>query len=175
MSDVIGEKQKFEVGNYVVCPTHGLGKIVEMVEENIFNNIIKLYIIEIQSRDIVLRIPVNKVEDSNIRHINKASVMKDIIEYLSAPYEQNKKVMWNKRHLLYEENVNSSDLFKVLSVIKDLYHSKNKIDEQVMTFSEKSIYKTALDKVVNEISLILNISREESEKIIFDALKNEKS
>lgn len=166
----VREKLEFKVGDLVVCPAHGFGKIIEITEEDIFGTKVKFYIISIKARDMVVRIPVAKVDDSGVRHINNTSVVEKILEYLAVPYEQSKKVMWNKRHLLYEERANSSDLFEVLSVVKDLYHSKNKADEQLMTFSEKNIYKVALEKVSNEVALILNITQEDSEKIIFDAL-----
>lgn len=168
---VVQEELEFKINDLVVCPIHGLGRISAIVEEDIFNTVLKVYIINIKAGDIILRIPVKKICDCGIRHINNPDMVDKILDYLSKPHDENNKIMWNKRHILYEENVNSTDLFKIMFVIKDLYWKRNKTDEQNMTFSEKSIYKIAIDKVSNEISCILNISQEDSEKIIFDALK----
>ena len=163
------EDINFKINDLVVCPVHGIGKIIDINEEDIMGELLSFYIIEINTKKITLRIPVNKIAGSGVRHISDQSVIKNIIKYLSEDFVA-KNIMWNKKNQKFEQKVNSPNIFDTLSIIKEFYHTKNKADAQLMTFSENQIYKVALKRCTEEMSLILSIDESEAEKMIFNAL-----
>ena len=91
------EDINFKINDLVVCPVHGIGKIIDINEEDIMGELLSFYIIEINTKKITLRIPVNKIAGSGVRHISDQSVIKNIIKYLSEDFVA-KNIMWNKKN-----------------------------------------------------------------------------
>lgn len=166
----VSSKLKFNINDLVMCPVHGVGKFTHIIRESVFDTVVSFYIIEIVSKDLTLRIPCDKIEDSGIRPINDKSIIDVVLEYLSSSYVKKEKIIWNKKHLQYEEKFNSTNLLDILSIVKELYCTKNKADENLMTFSEKNIYNLALQKAAQEIAAITDSSIENAIEIIIRAL-----
>lgn len=52
----------FDVGDYVVYPKHGVGRVIELQSEEIAGMQLDLYVLRFEKERMTLRVPVNKVE-----------------------------------------------------------------------------------------------------------------
>ena len=52
----------FDVRHYVVYPKHGVGRVVELQNEEIAGMTLELYVLRVEKERMTLRVPVNKVE-----------------------------------------------------------------------------------------------------------------
>ena len=51
----------FDVGDYVVYPKHGVGRVIELQEQEIAGMKLELYVLRFEKERMTLRVPVNKV------------------------------------------------------------------------------------------------------------------
>ena len=52
----------FDVGDYVVYPKHGVGRVVELQNEEIAGMKLQLYVLRFEKERMTLRVPTNKAE-----------------------------------------------------------------------------------------------------------------
>ena len=52
----------FAVGDYVVYPKHGVGRVMELQNEEIAGMQLELYVLRFEKERMTLRVPTNKVE-----------------------------------------------------------------------------------------------------------------
>ena len=50
----------FDVGDYVVYPKHGVGRVVELQSTEIAGTRLELYVLRFEKEKMTLRVPVNK-------------------------------------------------------------------------------------------------------------------
>ncbi|HTM95276.1 MAG TPA: CarD family transcriptional regulator, partial [Croceibacterium sp.] len=60
----------FTVGDYVVYPKHGVGRVVELLEQEIAGMQLELYVLRFEKERMTLRAPVNKVEAIGMRKLS---------------------------------------------------------------------------------------------------------
>ena len=56
----------FDVGDYVVYPKHGVGRVIELQSEEIAGMQLDLYVLRFEKERMTLRVPVNKVESIGV-------------------------------------------------------------------------------------------------------------
>ena len=52
----------FDVGDYVVYPKHGVGRVIELQKEQIAGMELELYVLRFEKERMTLRVPTNKAE-----------------------------------------------------------------------------------------------------------------
>ena len=60
----------FDVGDYVVYPKHGVGRVIELQSEEIAGMQLDLYVLRFEKERMTLRVPVNKVESIGMRKLS---------------------------------------------------------------------------------------------------------
>ena len=71
----------FDVGDYVVYPKHGVGRVIELQSEEIAGMQLDLYVLRFEKERMTLRVPVNKVESIGMRKLSSdliAEVTRDL-------------------------------------------------------------------------------------------------
>ena len=64
----------FNPGDYVVYPTHGVGKVLSVEEEEIAGHKLELFVISFDRDRMTLRVPVSKAANSGLRKDRKSVV-----------------------------------------------------------------------------------------------------
>ena len=59
----------FDVGDYVVYPKHGVGRVIELQEQEIAGMHLELYVLRFEKERMTLRVPVGKVEALAMRKL----------------------------------------------------------------------------------------------------------
>ena len=63
----MAEKLMFSTGDYVVYPTHGVGKVTGVEKQEVAGHNLKLFVISFESERMTLRVPINKATESGLR------------------------------------------------------------------------------------------------------------
>jgi CarD family transcriptional regulator len=146
------------VGDYVVYPTHGVGQVSEIVEENIAGMNIEFLVVRFAKNRMTLKIPVDKIDVSGLRKLSSEYEIKKAIDIMkSAP--QQKRIVWAKRAQEYEEKINSGNPQVVAEVVRDLYKRSDKIEQ---SFSERQIYEQALSRLADEYAVIYGMPSDDA-------------
>ena len=162
-------KKKFNKGDFVVYPSYGLGKIIGIQNEIIVGKRIKVFIISINEK-VILRIPAEKINDLGLRKLSSKGMMKNALSILKGKSKRKKRIMWSRRAQVYESKILSGDPVSIAEVLKDLY-KKNDFDD--LSFSEKQIYASALDRLSRELAAMQKLDKASAikklEEILSDA------
>lgn len=75
--------------------------------------------------------------------------------------------MWSRRAQEYETKINSGEITAIAEVVRDLY--KNVDNDR--SYSERTIYESALNRLASEIAILENISESESSAKLIDLLR----
>ena len=155
------------VGDKVVYPIHGVGMINEIEKKTILGEEQLYYMIYISTTDMNVMIPVDKSEELGLRSIvsNKdiEKSMKMLMDKSSQMHDD-----WKVRFNDNKEKIKSGSIFEITEVVRNLYQ-RNKKKE--LSSSEKKLYETAYQLLVEEISLKKNKSHENIQNVISEKLE----
>ena len=146
-------KKPFEVGQFVIYPSHGLGQIAGYELHEVSGFHAELIVISFDKDRMLLRIPIPKATASGLRPLSSQEEMKRALELLSHR-SRGKRTMWSRRAQEYENKINSGDPLSIAEVIRDLYRTDCQSDQ---SYSERQIYQAAIDRFVRELAAIEHI------------------
>ena len=148
----------FSIGDKVVYPMQGIG-IVERIEDKIFSGKNREYIIvKILSNNLEIMIPSDKISTSNLRKITDNSTLDDILFSVSDNNDALEAITAKERYQSNMVKIKSGSLKDSAEVVYDLM-LMNK--EKSLNTSEKQLYNTARKFLIEEVSLIKNITETE--------------
>jgi len=141
-------KNNFAVGEYVVYPTHGVGKIMGHESEKIGEYELKVFVIAFEKDKMTLRVPVGRAEAAGLRSISPNDQITRAISTLKGRAKI-ARGMWSRRAQEYEAKINSGNLIAIAEVVRDLH--KN-VDQSERSYSERMIYETAMHRLCGEVA-----------------------
>lgn len=142
------KKAVFAVGEYVVYPTHGVGKILGHEVEKIGEYELKVFVIAFEKDKMTLRVPVGRAEAAGLRAISANDQITRAIGTLTSRAKI-ARGMWSRRAQEYEAKINSGNLVQIAEVVRDLH--KN-VDMSERSYSERMIYETAMHRLCGEVA-----------------------
>lgn len=144
------KKQTFAPGDAVVYPGHGVGRVTELVTQQVGGQALEVFVISFDVDRMTLRVPFAKARTSGLRRISSARVMQSALAKLTEPAEK-KKVIWNRRAIEYTAKINSGDLLALAEVVRDLRRSAS---ERERSHSERLLYEQALLRFTHELAAV---------------------
>ena len=76
--------------------------------------------------------------------------------------------MWSRRAAEYEQKINSGDIYQIAEVVRDL--NKNTDMPMDQSYSERQLFEKAYDRLLGEVSIVLNVSDDEAKGKLNKAL-----
>ena len=67
----------FDVGDYVVYPKHGVGRVIELQSSEIAGMALELYVLRFEKEKMTLRVPTNKAESVGMRKLSSDKQMQE--------------------------------------------------------------------------------------------------
>lgn len=162
----MSNNSEFIVGEKVVYPSHGVGEIMSIESQNISGFDLKVYVISFENDKMTLRVPVTRATSSGLRSVVANTDVKKVYSTLKSKAKQGNR-MWSRRAQEYETKINSGDLVAVAEVVRDLY--KNVDSDR--SYSERTIYESALNRLASEIAVLESIDKEEAVNKLIEVLK----
>ena len=141
------KKFAFAANDYVVYPTHGVGKVTDIVTEEIAGFELQLFVINFAAEKMTLRVPIGKAEESGLRKISSREKMQTAVGTLKGKARA-KRTMWSRRAQEYEAKIN------IAEVVRDLHRPPDQPDQ---SYSERQMYEAALSRLSLELALVEKI------------------
>ena len=151
----MGKKAEFPAGDFVVYPTHGVGKIVGIEEQEISGHELQLFVIKFETEKMTLRVPIEKAKVAGLRRLSSRQQMELALSTLRGRSRVN-RAMWSRRAQEYAAKINSGDPISIAEVVRDLHRHAGQPDQ---SYSERQIYESALERLVRELAAVEKIDR----------------
>jgi CarD family transcriptional regulator len=146
----------FVTGDYVVYPTHGVGRVDAIENQSIAGHELKLIIIRFDKEKMTLRVPIEKAKASGLRKLSSRQQMDVALTTLKGR-SRTSRAMWSRRAQEYEAKINSGDPVSIAEVLRDLHRNAGQPDQ---SYSERQIYESALDRLARELAAVEKTDRE---------------
>ena len=160
------EKRVYKIKDYVVYPKDGVGQITEFKKITIGGIDVEVYIIKLVQEKAELKFPVNK--QSLLRPLATINQLNKCVSILKSK-QKIKRSMWSRRAQEYDAKITSGKIYDLAEVVRDLNKGDDLMVEQ--SYSERQLFEKAYDRLLTEFQMILNISKEDTQKKLDKALK----
>ena len=143
-----------------------MGIIKEFKKTTVGGIDVECYVIDIEKEKLQLQFPVNKQyllrPPSTINQVNKSI-------YILKSKPKIKRSMWSRRAQEYEQKITSGKIYDLAEVVRDLNKGYDLMVDQ--SYSERQLFEKAYERILSEFQIVMNISKEETQKKLNKALK----
>ena len=160
-------KSDYGTGDWVVYPTHGVGRVTGIEKQEIAGSKLELIVIAFEKDRMTLRVPISKAEMSGLRKLSTHDEMKVALRTLKGR-SRVRRTMWSRRAQEYEAKINSGDPVAIAEVVRDLHRNAGQPDQ---SYSERQIYQAALDRLSRELAAVEDIDEEAATVRLEEILK----
>ncbi len=140
----------FRVNEFIVYPSHGVGQISEITNQQFGDTELELFVINFDKEKMTLLLPLDKAVENGMRKLADKTMMTGAMKTLRGR-ARIKRTMWSRRAQEYEAKINSGDLVATAEVVRDLYRNENQPEQ---SYSERQLYESALDRMAREVAAI---------------------
>lgn len=157
----------FEIGDKILYPMHGAGVIERIEEQTVLGKKQAYYIMNMQPDGMKVMIPIETCDRIGVRFIiSKDEGQKVLEQFLKEPVVNDDN--WNRRHRENMAKIKSGDIFKVLSVVKNLmFRDRTK----GLSTSERKMLSVSRQILVSELVLCGVAERSDVESIMTDTIE----
>ena len=156
----------FSPNDFVVYPSHGVGKVVSIEEQEIAGFMLEMFVISFEKDKMTLRVPTAKAESVGMRPLSSPDVVAHAMRTLKGRARV-KRAMWSRRAQEYEQKINSGDLIMIAEVVRDLHRND---DQREQSYSERQLYEAALERLTREVTAVDGGDEDAARKKINDVL-----
>ena len=161
----------FAAGEFVVYPTHGVGKVDRIGCEEIGGHRLELIYISFDENKMTLRVPVAQARVTGLRKLATKEAMDQVLAIL-AGRPRTSRLMWAKRAQEFQAKINSGDLKSVAEVVRDLQASAN---GSAPSYSQRNLFELAIDRLAGEFAGVTGIDKAEAITRLTRALSGSRS
>ncbi len=163
------DKKGYAVGDYVVYPTHGVGRITGIEVEVIGEYELKVFVIAFEKDKMILRVPVGRAAAAGLRGISGTEDINRALTTLKGR-AKTARGMWSRRAQEYEAKINSGNIVQIAEVVRDLH--KN-VDQSERSYSERMIYETAMNRLTGEVAAFDKVDMTSAHDKLIKVLKKQ--
>jgi CarD family transcriptional regulator len=165
MSDI--NATSFSLDQKVVYPSQGVGIIKEISEKPFKGETLLYYKIYLEVTDMVIMVPVNRVEELGIRAIVPAEEAQRAIELIGEEFEPITSD-WKLRYQTNLDLLKKGTVCDIATIVRTLYH-RSKVKD--LSISERKLYDSAKKLLEDEIAFALGLPVKEVESVIHAKLE----
>jgi len=163
----MSQQMVFETGQFVVYPSHGLGRVTGVEIREIGGISLRLYVVDFAKDKMTLRVPVEKADRSGMRPISTPDEMGKAVSTLKGK-ARIKRTMWSRRAQEYEAKLNSGDPISIAEVLRDLHRPAGQPEQ---SYSERQLYEAALDRLAREFAAVEAIDQDQAARRLEEVLE----
>jgi CarD family transcriptional regulator len=142
------QRHGFRTNESIVYPAHGVGRIIDIEEQEVAGMKLELFVITFEKDKMTLR----------VRKLAEDDVVSKALETVRGRARV-KRTMWSRRAQEYEAKINSGDLVSISEVVRDLYRSEAQPEP---SYSERQLYEQAIDRMSREVAAVEKITEAEA-------------
>jgi CarD family transcriptional regulator len=159
-------RAEFRPNDFVVYPTHGVGRILRIEEQDVAGMRLELFVISFEKDKMTLRVPTAKAASVGMRSLSSPVIVEKALETLKGRARV-KRAMWSRRAQEYEQKINSGDLVSIAEVVRDLHRSD---DQREQSYSERQLYEAALERLTREVAAVSGLDERRAAQTVDELL-----
>lgn len=140
---------KFEIGDFAVCPGHGVGQVVDMKTNEIGGSTLFFYSVKIISNGMVVMVPTNKTD--GIRPLIENEELNKVYTFLSNHDVEVDQSTWNRRYRDYMAKIKTGSIYEIADVLRALFLLKTR---KTLSFGEKKMLDQCKNMIVEEMAIV---------------------
>ena len=146
----------FEKDDFVVYPTHGVGRILGTESRDVGGSTLEMLVVRFEHDRMTLRVPLEKARSLGLRTLSSKKQMEQAITTLQGKARV-RRTMWSRRAQEYETKIKSGDPVSIAEVVRDLHRRTNQAEQ---SYSERQMYQAALDRLARELAAVERIDED---------------
>ena len=156
------KKAEFRPDDFVVYPTHGVGRIVSIEEQEVAGLRLEMFVISFEKDKMTLRVPTARATEIGMRGLSTPDLVEQALNTLKGKARV-KRAMWSRRAQEYEQKINSGDLMAIAEVVRDLHRND---DQREQSYSERQLYEAALERLTREVAAVSGADEAQAQKTV---------
>ena len=146
----------FNEDDFVVYPTHGVGRILGTEKNVVAGTNIEMLIVRFEQDRMTLRVPLEKARSLGLRTLSSRKQMDEAITTLKGKARVSRD-MWSKRAKAYDDKIRSGDPVSIAEVVRALRKKRTQTEQ---AYSERQMYQAALERLAREFAAIEKIDQD---------------
>ena len=138
----------FKIGDYAVCPGHGVGQITDIEEKDLGEEIKSFYIIKILANGMTVMVPTDS--ENGVRVLVEEQEINNVYDLLKDHDVKIDNSTWNRRYREYMIKIKTGSLLEIAEVLRALFLLREKKN---LSFGEKKMLDQCRDLLSQEIAL----------------------
>lgn len=151
----------FNIGDYAVCPGHGVGQIIEIESRELGEETKSFYVVKVISNGMNVMVPTDS--EDGIRRLVKNNDIEEVYKLLNDHDVKIDNSTWNRRYRDYMTKIKTGSLLEIADVLRSLFLLKSKKN---LSFGEKKMLEQCKNLLIEEISLSDGMNKNEIESRI---------
>jgi CarD family transcriptional regulator len=160
------EKIDFKLGDNVVYPHHGAGKVLKKEKKEIFGETREYLTIKILHNDMTVMVPTENAALAGLRRVIDEATVKKVLKVLRDDVSEMPK-NWNRRFKHNREKIKTGDIYELAEVVRNLALRET---EKGLSTGEKQMFTRAKKILASELMYALDKDEEEAEAYLDDLL-----
>ena len=142
---------KFEVGDKVVYPGHGVGQIETIEAKSIAGTEQQFFAITIIESGMKVLVPVAQAPSIGLRRVVDRKAVDEVYAILKRRDIRIDTQTWNRRFREYSLKLKTGSVFEIAEVMRDLSVLSS---DKELSFGEKKMFDTAENLLVAEVAIV---------------------
>jgi CarD family transcriptional regulator len=144
----------FNIGDYAVCPGHGVGQLVDIEERELGTFTKQFYIIKILANGMTVMVPTDS--ENGIRNLVKDEEVEEVYKLLNDHDVKVDQSTWNRRYRDYCLKIKTGSVVEIAEVLRQLFLLKQK---KSLSFGEKKMLEQCRELLAQEFSILNKIDK----------------
>lgn len=138
----------FNIGDYAVCPGHGVGQLVDVEERDLGGESKSFYVLKVIANGMTVMVPTDSLE--GIRGLVGEEEIDQVYDLLKEHDIKIDNSTWNRRYREYMGKIKTGSLLEIADVLRALFLLK---ETKNLSFGEKKMLDQCKELISEEISL----------------------
>jgi CarD family transcriptional regulator len=153
------ENIDFVIGDNVVYPHHGAGKVLKKESKEIFGETRVYLTIKILHNDMTVMVPCENAGKAGLRRVIDEETVKKVLDVLQDEISEMPK-NWNRRFKHNRDKIKTGDIYELAEVVRNLAIREQ---EKGLSTGEKQMFTRAKKILASELMYALEMGEDEAE------------
>jgi CarD family transcriptional regulator len=159
---------EFELGDQVVYPHHGAGKVLKKEDMEMLGETREYLTIKILHNDMTVRVPTENAAIAGLRRVIDEETVQKVLDVLRDTVSEMPK-NWNRRFKHNRDKIKTGDIYELAEVVRNLSLRES---EKGLSTGEKQMYTRSKKILASELMYALDKDEEEAENYLDELLAN---
>ncbi len=151
---------EFEIGDNVVYPHHGAGKVIRKEQKEILGERREYLTIKILHNDMTVMVPTENAALAGLRRVIDEETVQKVLGVLQDECSEMPK-NWNRRFKYNRDKIKTGDIYELAEVVRNLAIREA---EKGLSTGEKQMFTRAKKILASELMYALGMNEDEVEE-----------